>query len=358
MSETHKILVVNPGSTSTKLGLFENEKQVGEKKINHSAEDIAKYHHTMDQVGFRRQAMDEFIKEMNISPSSLSAVIGRGGLLKPLPGGTYKVNKHIVEALKTSKFGEHASNLGALLANSYTVDYGIPAYIVDPVIVDEMQNIARYSGISEIPRRSVWHALNITAVIRQTCIALNLNLDEENFVAVHIGGGISVAAIENGRCIDVSNGLDEGPFTPERAGALPTLELVKLCFSGKYTQKEINKLLVGKGGLVSYLGTSSLMEVEDEVKKGDKKYTEVFDAMCYQIAKTIGSYVAVLKGKVTRIIITGGGAKCPPLVNKVSEYVKAFAPVHVVPGEDELFALAMGGLRVLRGEAPAKDYQP
>lgn len=357
MSEIFRLLAVNPGSTSTKLGLFENEKQVAEKKISHSAEELSKYHHIMEQVDFRRHTMDVFMKEQKIEPSSLAAVIGRGGLLKPLPGGTYRVNQHIVEDLRSSKYGEHASNLGALLANSYTVDYGTPSFIVDPVIVDELQDIARYSGIRNFPRRSVWHALNITAVVRQTCAALNLKVSEENFVAAHIGGGISVAAIEKGRCIDVSNGLDEGPFTPERAGELPTLELVKLCFSGKYTEKEINKLLVGKGGLVNYLGTSSLMEVETKILEGNKEYAEVFNAMCYQVAKTIGSYVAVLKGKVTRIIITGGGAKCPPVVENISEYVKAFAPVHVVPGEDELSALALGALRVLRGEAPAREYQ-
>lgn len=357
MSELYKILVVNPGSTSTKLGLFENEKQVAEKKVNHSSEDIAQYPTILDQVGLRRQAMDEFLRETGVAPSSLAAVVGRGGLLKPLPSGTYRVNRQILEDLQTSRYGEHASNMGALLANSYTIDYGTPAFIVDPPIVDELQNIARYTGIKEIPRRSIWHALNIMAVVRQTCKNEGFDLTRDNFVVAHIGGGISVASIERGRCIDVSNGLEAGPFTPERAGTLPTIELVNMCFSGKYTQSEMKKLLVGRGGLVNYLGTSSLFEVENRIKEGDKTFCEVFDAMCYQIAKEIGSYVAVLKGKVKRIIITGGGAKCPPLVEKVREYVSAFAPVHVVPGEDELAALALGGLRVLRKEAPASEYQ-
>lgn len=356
MSETFRILVINPGSTSTKLGLFENEELVAEKKLNHSAEDIARFPHIMDQDGFRRAAMDDFLKEMKLAPKDLAAVVGRGGLLKPLPGGTYQVNEDIVADLKASKYGEHASNLGALLAYSYTREFGVPSFIVDPVIVDELQEEARYSGLKEIPRRSVWHALNITAVVRQTCTNLGMEVGKENFVAAHLGGGISVAAIEKGRCIDVSNGLDEGPFTPERAGCLPTIELVKLCFSGKYTQKEINKMLVGQGGIVSYLGTSSLLDVENKVLAGDEEYIKVFNAMCYQIAKTIGSYVAVLKGKVTRIIITGGGARCKPLIDKVSEYVKCFAPIHVVPGEDELSALALGGLRVLRKEAKAREY--
>ncbi len=356
MSEIFRILAINPGSTSSKLGLFENEKLVAEKKIAHTAEELAKYHHIMDQVHFRREAIDSFITEMKLTPTVLSAVVGRGGLLKPLKGGTYKVNQAIIDDLKASRYGEHASNLGALLAHSYTEAFGVPSFIVDPVIVDEMQNIARYSGLKELPRRCVWHALNITAVTRQTCKTLGLEIDRENFVTAHIGGGISVAAIEKGRCIDVSNGLDEGPFTPERAGSLPTLELVKLCFSGKYTEKEINKMLVGKGGLVNYLGTSSIIDVDIMAQGGDTKAAEVFEAMSYQIAKTIGSYVAVLKGKVTRIILTGGGANNKSLTAKISEYVKCFAPVHIVPGEDELSALALGGLRVLRGECQAGEY--
>lgn len=356
MSDIFKILVVNPGSTSTKLGLFENENQVAEKKINHSAEDIARYNTILDQVGLRRQAMDEFLRETNTEPSALAAVVGRGGLLKPLPSGTYQVTSQILDDLQNSRYGEHASNMGALLANSFTKDYGVPAFIVDPPIVDELQGIARYTGIKEIPRRSIWHALNIMAVVRQTCKNEGFDINQDNFVVAHIGGGISVASIERGRCIDVSNGLEAGPFTPERAGTLPTIELVNMCFSGKYSQADIKKLLVGRGGLVNYLGTSSLFEVETKVKEGDKNFCEVFDAMCYQIAKEIGSYVAVLKGKVKRIIITGGGAKCPPLVEKVKEYITCFAPVHVVPGEDELAALALGGLRVLRKEAPASKY--
>ncbi len=356
MSEIYRILVVNPGSTSTKLAIFENEELIAEKKINHSAEDVAQYPHIIDQVDLRRGAMDTFIKEMNLTPASFSAVVGRGGLLKPLKGGTYKVNEDIVADLKASKYGEHASNLGALLAYSYTKEFGIPSFIVDPVIVDEMHDIARYSGLKEMPRRSVWHALNVTAVVRQTCQSLGMKVENENFVVAHLGGGISVSSIEKGRCIDVSNGLDEGPFTPERAGCLPTIELVKLCFSGKYTQKEINKMLVGQGGMVNYLGTSSLLDIENKVLAGDEEFTRVFNAMCYQVAKTIGSYVAVLKGKVTRIILTGGGARCKPLIDKVSEYVKCFAPIHVVPGEDELSALALGGLRVLRGESTAREY--
>ena len=356
MAEIFKILVVNPGSTSSKLALFENEQMVAEKKINHSAEEIARFPKIIDQVDFRRRGMDDFLHEQNIKPHTLSAVVGRGGLLKPIPSGTYRVTPQIVDDLKNSRYGEHASNMGALLANSFTKDYGIPSFIVDPVVVDEVQDVARYTGLKEIPRRPIWHALNVMAVVRQTCRSEGFEIKNDNFVVAHIGGGITVSAIEKGRCIDVSNGLEAGPFTPERAGALPTIELVNLCFSGKYTEAEIKKMLVGRGGMVNHLGTSSLMEIENRIKDGDQRCIEVFEAMCYQIAKEIGSYVAVLRGQVRRIILTGGGAKCPPLVENVSNYVKCFAPVHVVPGEDELSALTMGALRVLRNEVEPCEY--
>jgi butyrate kinase len=220
-----------------------------------------------------------------------------------------------------------------------------------------MHDIARYAGIKEIKRRPVWHALNVMAMVRQTCKDKNLAIKDENFVVAHIGGGISVSAIEKGHCIDVSNGLDEGPFTPERAGMLPTIELMKLCFSGKYTQAEIKKMLVGKGGLVSYLGTSDMVEIAKKINQGNKEYDAVLSAMAYQIGKTIGSYVAVLKGKVTNIILTGGGAHNKLLIGKITPYIESFAPIHVAPGEDELLALARGALRVLRKEVEAQNYQ-
>ncbi|MFZ5949080.1 MAG: butyrate kinase, partial [Candidatus Rifleibacteriota bacterium] len=276
MADIFRILVINPGSTTTKVGLFENETLIKEKKISHSSEEIGRFASIIEQVDFRRVLIDEFLKENNLSPRDLSAVVGRGGLLKPLPSGTYRVNHDIVEDLKSCRYGEHASNIGALLGDSFQKDVGIPAFIVDPPIVDEMQDIARFSGIREISRRPVWHALNVMAVVRQTCKTEGFAPDKENFVVAHIGGGISVSAIEKGRCIDVSNGLEEGPFTPERAGALPTLELVKLCFSGKYNQSEIKKLLVGRGGLVDYLGTSSMVEVAEKVKEGNRDFDQVF----------------------------------------------------------------------------------
>ena len=356
MADLFKILVVNPGSTSTKLGLFENETLIAEKKIAHSSEEISSFSSIIDQVDFRRKFMDDFLSEQNIKPQELSAVVGRGGLLKPLPSGTYEVNVNILSDLRSCKYGEHASNIGALLAQSFKEDFSIPAYIVDPPVVDELNDIARFSGLKELPRKSVWHALNVMAVTRHVCKKENLEYKKTNFVVAHLGGGISVSAIQGGKCIDVSNGLEEGPFTPERAGSLPTLSLVELCFSGKHTKQEIKKMLVGKGGMVNYLETSDMQAIASRADAGDKKYLNAFDAIAYQIAKTIGSYVAVLKGKVDRIIITGGAAHNTPLVNRIKTYITTFAPVYVVPGEDELSALALGGLRVLRGECNPKEY--
>jgi len=351
-----KILVINPGSTSTKIAVFENEKQVSLKKVEHSATELGKYAKLIDQYYFRRQVLFDFFKEKGFSPKEFSAVVGRGGFIKAVPSGVFKVCPRMFEDLNTAKYGEHASNLGAILAYGFEWEYKIPAYIVDPVVVDEMNDIARLSGLKEIERRSIWHALNIMAVVRQASKMEGLDFRRENFVVAHMGGGISVAAIEKGRCIDVSNGLESGPYTPERSGTLPSLELVKLCFSGKYKFEEVKKMIVGKGGLVSYLGTSDLREVERRIDEGDDYAKLVYYGMGYQVAKEIGSYVAVLKGKVSRIILTGGAARGVSLVNLIKEYVEAFAPVVVIPGEDELAALALGGLRVLRGEEKALNY--
>lgn len=353
---THRILVVNPGSTSTKLGLFEDEKQVAAQKIEHPAFELEKFPRTMDQYGLRRQVMLEFLKERQILPRQLSAVVARGGLLKPLPSGTYRICAKIVEDLAASRYGEHASNIAAILAYGLQWDFQIPAFLVDPVVVDELSDIARLSGLKEIPRRSLWHALNILAVTRLVCRRENWNFRDENFVIAHLGGGISVAAIDHGRCIDVSNGLEAGPYSPERAGTLPSLELVDLCFSGKHTHAEMRRLIVGNGGLVNYLGTSNLVEIEHRIGQGDDYAQLVLAGMCYQISKEIGSFVAVLKGKVKRIILTGGAANSTLIVSRIKEHTEAFAPVVVVPGEDELSALALGCLRVLRKEENARSY--
>ncbi|MFZ2958099.1 MAG: butyrate kinase [Candidatus Ozemobacteraceae bacterium] len=356
MSSTMSILVVNPGSTTTKLGLFENDTQKAVKKIDHPVSELEKFPKILDQYDLRRRVMLDFLAEHKVKPESLSAVVGRGGLLKPVPSGTYRVVPKMIEDLNASTYGEHASNIGAILAYGFEWDYKIPAFVVDPVVVDEFHDLARFSGLKELPRRSIWHALNAFAVTRQTCRTNNWDFRKENFVTTHLGGGISVVAIEKGRAIDVSNALEEGPFTPERAGGIPTLELVKMCFSGKYSHSEVKKILCGSGGLVNYLGTSNAIEVEKRIAQGDDYAHLVFSAMAYQIAKTIGSYVAVLKGKVKSIILTGGMAHGKDFTGRITEYVSSFAPVIVVPGEDELGALAQGALRVLRKEEDARDY--
>ncbi|HOY68593.1 MAG TPA: butyrate kinase [Candidatus Ozemobacteraceae bacterium] len=356
MSSPIRILVVNPGSTTTKLGLFENEKQVTTAKIDHSPADLEAYPKILDQYPMRRDAMLAFLFRQGIAPKELSAVVGRGGLLKPMVSGTYKVSQQMVDDLRSGRYGEHASNLGAVLAFGFHTEFGMPAYIVDPVVVDEMLDIARFSGLKEMPRRSIWHALNIRAVVRQTCIREGWDFSKDNFVATHLGGGISVVALQGGRCIDVSNGLESGPYTPERAGTLPTLDLAALCYSGKYTHAEVKKMVVGRGGLVNYLGTSNLIEISDRIDKGDEYARNVLLGMAHQVAKEIGSYYAALKGNIRAFVITGGAAKCTHLVEYIKEYIEPIGRVVVVPGEDELAALAMGGLRVLRGEEQAKDY--
>ncbi|HQG29070.1 MAG TPA: butyrate kinase [Candidatus Ozemobacteraceae bacterium] len=357
MSAPIRILVVNPGSTSTKLGLFENEKPVAIGKVDHPAKDLEAYPRILDQVPMRRQVMLDFLRQQGLAPADLSAVVGRGGLLKPMVGGTYTVSARMAEDLQPCVYGEHASNIGGVLAYSFHKEFDIPAFIVDPVVVDEMRDIARYSGLKEIPRRSIWHALNIRAVIRQVCARENWDFNADNFVAVHLGGGISVVAMEAGRCVDVSNGLEAGPYTPERAGTLPSLDLAALCYSGKYTHAEMKKLIVGRGGLMNYLGTSNLIDIEKRIESGDEEAAAVLSGMAYQVAKEIGSYFAVLKGKLRAIVITGGAAHCSILVNDIKQYIESMGRVVVVPGEDELAALALGALRVLRGEEKARTYE-
>lgn len=350
------ILVANPGSTTTKMGLFAGEKMIATKKIDHPAHELEKFPNIIDQYPFRKRVMMEFLKQQGIEPRTLGCVVGRGGLLRPLPSGTYRVCQTMIDDLANARYGAHASNIGAILAFGFHWDFSIPAFVVDPPVVDEMDDVARLSGLKEIPRRALWHALNIMAVLRQVCRQENLDLKRENFVVAHIGGGISVVAIRNGRIVDVSNGLESGPYTPERAGSLPSLELVSLCYSGKYTEAQMKKLVVGKGGLVNYLGTSNLLEVENRILQGDGYARLVLEGMAYQIAKEIGSYAAVLAGRITRVVITGGAARSDLVVPLVRERIAFLGPVVVVPGEDELSALAQGGLRVLRGEEQPLDY--
>ncbi|WP_085508792.1 butyrate kinase [Thalassobacillus devorans] len=357
MQQAYRILVINPGSTSTKIGVFEEETCIFEKTIRHKTEEVAGFSRIIEQFEFRKQViLDELDKE-GINISKLSAVCGRGGLLRPIEGGTYEVNDAMLEDLKAGYNGEHASNLGGIIANEIAQGLNIPAFIVDPVVVDELQEIARVSGVPEIPRKSIFHALNQKAVARRAASDLRQTYKESRLIVTHMGGGITVGAHKNGRVVDVNNGLHgDGPFSPERAGTVPAGDLVAMCFSGQYYRDEIMKKLVGKGGLMAYLDSNDAVEIEKRLEHGDKKAALIYDAMAYQIAKEIGSMSTVLEGKVDAIVLTGGLAYGKGFVEQISERVKWIADILVYPGENELEALNAGTLRVLRQEELPKHY--
>ncbi len=355
--EKYKILTINPGSTSTKIAVFENEELIYEKTLRHSSEEISEYENISDQFKFRKDVIEEALKEANLEVQDLSAIVGRGGLLKPIVGGTYKVSDLMVEDLKIGVLGQHASNLGGIIARQMADEVSIPSFIVDPVVVDEMEDIARISGVPEIPRISIFHALNQKAIGRRAAKDMDKKYEDCNFLIVHMGGGVTVGAHKKGKVIDNTNGLDgEGPFSPERSGGLPVGGLMRLCYSDELTKEEIGKRIKGNGGVVAYLGTNDIREVEEMISNGDKKAELIYDAMVYQICKEIGAYATVLKGNVDAIILTGGIAYSSRIREEIEDRVKFIAPVKAYPGEDEMIALAQGGLRVLRGEEEALDY--
>ncbi len=358
MSEIFRLLVINPGSTSTKIAVFDNEKSVFEETLRHSTEEIEQYDAVIDQFEFRKNIILDTLTEKGINVTKLSAVVGRGGLLKPMEGGTYEVNEAIIKDLKSCEYGEHASNLGGIIARQIADQLNIPAYIVDPVVVDEMQDIARVSGMPEVPRISIFHALNQKAVARRAAKELGMDYEAGNFIIAHLGGGISIGAHQKGKVIDVNNALDgEGPFSPERSGGLPVGDLVKLCYSGKFTYDEMKKKIKGKGGLVAYLGTNDAREVSNRCALGDKDAKVVYEAMAYQVAKEIGAASAVLHGRVDGIVLTGGIAYDKEFTKWIKDRVGFIGKVFVYGGEDEMSALAEGGLRILRREEKLKHYK-
>lgn len=355
--ESKRILAINPGSTSTKIAIFDNEKEVFEETLRHSAEKIHTFEKIYDQYDFRKKVILDVLNEKGINLTKLDAIVGRGGLLKPIEGGTYRVTDKMVEDLKVGVLGEHASNLGGILAKEIADQLNIPAFIVDPVVVDEMQDVARLSGMPELKRKSIFHALNQKAVARRGAEELGKAYEESNLIVVHMGGGVSVGAHLKGKVVDVNNALDgDGPFSPERTGGLPIGDFAKLCFSGKYTLAEMKKKVKGKGGLVAYLGTNDGRDVVEMIENGDKNAELIFKAMAYQIAKEVGACAAVLKGDVDAIILTGGLAYGEMFVKWIRESIEFISKVLVYPGEDELGALVGGGLRVLNGEEEAKIY--
>ncbi|MFA8301132.1 MAG: butyrate kinase [Hyphomicrobiales bacterium] len=358
MEDIH-ILAINPGSTSTKIAVFNGDEPTFIKTLRHSNEELEGYEKIADQFQFRKEIILQQLKEADIDISTINAVVGRGGLLKPIESGVYEVNDAMKADLVDSPLGEHASNLGGLIADD--IAKSLPntrAFIADPVVVDEFDDIARVTGHKLFERVSIFHALNQKAVARQHATSVGREYEEMNTIVVHLGGGVSVGAHRKGKVVDVNQALDgEGPFSPERSGTLPVGQLVKLCFSGKHTEKEIKKMIKGEGGLVSLLGTNSAYDVEKRVLAGDKEAKLIYDAMAYQVAKEIGGMFTVLKGEVDAIIITGGIAYDKYFTNEIIERVFKIAPVHVYPGEDEMKALALNGLRVLKNETTPREYK-
>lgn len=353
-----KILAINPGSTSTKIAVFDGENQVFITTLRHSTEEISKFPTVASQFEFRKALILNELKNNGVDINTINAVIGRGGLLRPIESGTYEVNAKMKQDLLDPDCRQHASNLGALIADSIASELkGVRAFIADPVVVDELSEEARVSGLPTCPRRSIFHALNQKAVARRFAKEKGKKYEDLNLIVAHLGGGISVGAHAHGHVVDVNNALDgDGPFSPERSGSLPTGELMEICFSGKYSKDDVKKMLAGKGGLVALVGTNDAQILEKAASSGDAKAKLVQDAMCYNIAKWIGAMATVLKGKVDGIILTGGIAHNKYLVKYVEEMVSFISPLTVYPGEDEMGALARNALMVLRGEFQAREY--
>lgn len=351
------VLVINPGSTSTKVAIYGDEKEIKSYKIHHSKDELEKHEKVIHQYEYRLGLIYDWLRKANIDVRSLKAVVGRGGILRPMPGGTYLVTQKMIDDLEIGIGAEHAANLGGMLAKGIGDSQGIKSYIVDPVSVDEFEEVARISGLKEIERKSQVHALNIKAVSYRRAKELNRNLRDLNLVVAHLGGGISICPVKKGQMIDANNASEMGPFSPERTGGLPVGDLIDMCYSGKYSLEEMKKKIKGQGGLMSYLGTIDGRVVEGKINAGDEYAKLIYDAMIYQIGKEIGAYAAVLGGKVDNIILTGGLAFSEYLVKEVKDMVEFIAEVIVYPGEDEMAALNKGVLRVLYNEEEVKIYE-
>ena len=352
-----KILVINPGSTSTKIAVYHNETPLLVQTIRHPMEELVHYPRIIDQFEFRKDLVLKTLEEDGI-PFCFDAIVGRGGLLKPIPGGVYEVNdamlNDIMHAMRT-----HACNLGCLLASELAVMLpGCRAFIADPGVVDEMDEVARINGSPLMPRITIWHALNQRAIARRYAKEQGKRYEDLNVIVCHLGGGISVGAHQKGRAIDVPNALDgEGPFSPERAGTLPAGNLIDLCFSGKYTQAQLKKMVCGQGGLAAHLGTTDVQAIQKQIDEGDEHARLILESMIYHIAKAVGGAAVALWGKVDAILLTGGIAYSEYITTRLKERVSFLAPVFIYPGEDELEALALNGLGALRGELPIQVYK-
>ncbi|NLG86798.1 MAG: butyrate kinase [Firmicutes bacterium] len=352
------MLVLNPGSTSTKLALFDNDQVLLTENLSHPPDELEGCGSVVNQYSLRKKAVLEFLAKKNTALSALAAVVARGGLTKPLTGGTYKINERMLADLKSAKWGDHASNLGPILAYELAQEAGgIPAFTVDPVVVDELDDLARISGLPQLPRRSKFHALNQKAAARRAAKALACSYQELNLIVAHMGGGISIGAHKQGRVVDVNNALDgDGPMSPERSGTLPAGDLIRLCYSGRFTFQEMMRMVNGRGGLMAHLGTTNTKEIQQRVQAGDKKAELVFKALAYQVAKSICALVAILGNKPDAIVLTGGMAHSEMLTGWIKERVGFLAPVLVYPGEGEMEALAQGALRILNQKETPQVY--
>ncbi|MCL1816646.1 MAG: butyrate kinase [Clostridiales bacterium] len=354
-----KILTINPGSTSTKLALFDNEQLLAEKTVRYDSLAFAGCADLMEQKPLRMVCLTEFLQENGTEMPELDAVVGRGGLIRPVEAGTYTVNEQMLADLYAGVAGVHASSLGGVMAEEIGRQHGIPAYIVDPVVVDELEPVAKISGLPGIRRVSVFHALNTRAVARLCAADLGLRYEDARFIVAHLGGGISVGAHRYGRVIDVNNGLTgEGPFSPERSGGILLNAIIERCYSGEISKQEMLDMVSKNGGMKAYLGTHDLGKAEEMILQGDEKAAIIVNAMAYQVCKEIGAMAAVLEGRIDGIILTGGLAYSPRFTGAIKQRVDQLAPVYTYPGENELQALAAGALRVLRGEEKAKTYEP
>ncbi len=351
------MLIINPGSTSTKMALFDGDKQIAEETVRHDAKELLQFDNVANQFSYRMEQIDSWIGSLKLQPGQLAAVIGRGAPLKPLEGGSYAISDAMLDDLRDRIYSNHASNLGAIIASALGSRYKVPSLISDPITTDNFVDVARVSGVPEIPRKCRAHALNIKEVCRREAQRLGKKLEDVSFVAVHMGGGISVAALQGGKIIDVNDALlGMGPYSPDRAGALPIGGLVKLCYSGNFTEAEMIDKLSRKSGLVAYIGVADLRETEKMIDGGDQKALLYFNAMAYQIAKEIGQAAVALSGEFEAIVLTGGMANSKRLTAEISKYVSFLGKVNVVPGEFEMEALAAAGVRFLNGQEKLKTY--
>jgi butyrate kinase len=356
---TPRLLVINPGSTSTKIAVYAGEEPLFVETIRHDDADLGRFAQVMDQEDYRRKLILAALAKHNLSVADLTAIIGRGGLMRPIPGGVYHVGPQMLFDLRSCRFGTHASNLGAILAHDLATSAGIPSFIADPVVVDEMAPLARYSGHPDITRRSIFHALNHKAVGRRAAAELGRPYEELRLIIAHLGGGVSVGAHERGRVVDVNNALDgDGPFSPERSGGLPAGQLTDWCFAPDAKEADIRRRITGAGGFLAYLGTASGMEIERRIQGGDAKAREVHAAMAYQVAKDIGAMGTVLAGQVDAVILTGGLAHDKALTALICDRVKFLGRVMIFPGEDEMTALALAALRALTDGEAVLTYPP